>query len=108
MPTTRGRSHLGARGFPRRQLGEPDALNELEGRREVDVAHADLYRVRGTDARQLESSPHPARLAEVALLPVLVHQVQVRVEMQDAHRPFVAVVETLHAGVQQRVVATDD
>src|SRR5438034_6385956 len=60
----------------RRQLGETNALDELERRREVEVAHAYLDRVRGAHARQLERSPHAARLAEAPLLPVLVHQVQ--------------------------------
>src|SRR6266571_4094469 len=91
-----------------RQFSEADALDELERCREVEVTHADLDRVRGADARQLESSPHSARLAEAPLLPVLVHQIEMRVEMQDAYRPFMAVVEALDAGVQQRVVAADD
>src|SRR5262249_35214727 len=75
------------------QLGQARLLDESARGREVEVAHADLDRVADAHARQLQRSTHPAGLAVATLGAAFVQQVKMSIEVQDADRPPVGVVE---------------
>jgi hypothetical protein len=72
------------------------------------VPHADLDRGGRADAVELEAPTHPARVAEPPLSGALVHQVEVRVGMDQGDRALDGVVHAAHDGIEERVLAADD
>src|SRR5918995_3984141 len=72
------------------------------------MPHADLGRGGGVDAVELEAPAHPARVAESPLSDALVHQVEVRVEMDHSDGALDGVVHAAHDWIEERVLAADD